>query len=109
VRPTDEKEKKMSLRKGRKKKNREITTYGGHDCSRVEGTRGLVKLIKRASHLRSSTRSSASACPPVFPAMSDREGHSGLPPTDDDLSLPKATVAKMITGSLSFSAPSAGL
>ncbi|KAF8505509.1 histone-fold-containing protein [Russula emetica] len=29
--------------------------------------------------------------------MSDREGHSGLPPTDDDLSLPKATVAKMIT------------
>ena len=31
--------------------------------------------------------------------MSDREGHSGLPPSDDDLSLPKATVAKMITGS----------
>ncbi|KAI9448297.1 histone-fold-containing protein [Lactarius indigo] len=29
--------------------------------------------------------------------MSDREGHSGLPPVDDDLSLPKATVAKMIT------------
>ncbi|THV03315.1 histone-fold-containing protein [Dendrothele bispora CBS 962.96] len=29
--------------------------------------------------------------------MSDREGHSGAPPTDDDLSLPKATVAKMIT------------
>ncbi|EDR14153.1 uncharacterized protein LACBIDRAFT_176793 [Laccaria bicolor S238N-H82] len=28
--------------------------------------------------------------------MSDREGHSGLPPTDEDLSLPKATVAKMI-------------
>jgi len=28
--------------------------------------------------------------------MSDREGHSGLPATDDDLSLPKATVAKMI-------------
>lgn len=27
--------------------------------------------------------------------MSDREGHSG-PPPDDDLSLPKATVAKMI-------------
>jgi hypothetical protein len=31
--------------------------------------------------------------------MSDREGHSGIPPGDDDLSLPKATVAKMITGS----------
>lgn len=46
---------------------------------------------------------------PALPAMSDREGHSGLPPTDDDLSLPKATVAKMITGSFSFSAPSAGL
>ncbi|KAJ6516083.1 histone-fold-containing protein [Mycena sanguinolenta] len=30
--------------------------------------------------------------------MSDREGPSGgAPPTDDDLSLPKATVAKMIT------------
>jgi len=29
--------------------------------------------------------------------MSDREGHSGGPPTDDDLSLPKATVAKMIS------------
>ncbi|ETW84343.1 hypothetical protein HETIRDRAFT_313507 [Heterobasidion irregulare TC 32-1] len=28
--------------------------------------------------------------------MSDREGHSGAP-TDEDLSLPKATVAKMIT------------
>lgn len=28
--------------------------------------------------------------------MSDREGHSGAPPGDDDLSLPKATVAKMI-------------
>ena len=31
-------------------------------------------------------------------AMSDREGHSGAPPADDDLSLPKATVAKMIAG-----------
>jgi len=31
--------------------------------------------------------------------MSDREGHSVLPPGDDDLSLPKATVAKMISGS----------
>jgi hypothetical protein len=31
--------------------------------------------------------------------MSDREGHSGGgAPTDEDLSLPKATVAKMITG-----------
>ena len=30
--------------------------------------------------------------------MSDNEGHSGLPPSDDDLSLPKATVAKMIQG-----------
>jgi len=29
--------------------------------------------------------------------MSDREGHPGPPPTDDDLSLPKATVAKMIS------------
>jgi len=30
--------------------------------------------------------------------MSDREGHSGgAPPPDEDLSLPKATVAKMIT------------
>ncbi|KZP24668.1 histone-fold-containing protein [Athelia psychrophila] len=30
--------------------------------------------------------------------MSDREGgSSGLPPSDEDLSLPKATVAKMIT------------
>ncbi|KAF7800010.1 hypothetical protein EIP86_011253 [Pleurotus ostreatoroseus] len=29
--------------------------------------------------------------------MSDGEGHGGLPPNDDDLSLPKATVAKMIT------------
>jgi len=33
--------------------------------------------------------------------MSDREGHSGgPPPTDDDLSLPKATVAKMISGTI---------
>ncbi|THH18553.1 hypothetical protein EW146_g2436 [Bondarzewia mesenterica] len=30
--------------------------------------------------------------------MSDREGHSGAPASDEDLSLPKATVAKMITG-----------
>jgi down-regulator of transcription 1 len=31
--------------------------------------------------------------------MSDREGGSGgVPPVDEDLSLPKATVAKMITG-----------
>jgi len=31
--------------------------------------------------------------------MSDREGHSGGgAPPDEDLSLPKATVAKMITG-----------
>lgn len=29
--------------------------------------------------------------------MSDREGHTGAP-GDDDLSLPKATVSKMITG-----------
>jgi len=29
--------------------------------------------------------------------MSDREGLSGAPGNDDDLSLPKATVAKMIT------------
>jgi len=28
--------------------------------------------------------------------MSDREGASGVPPIDDELSLPKATVAKMI-------------
>ncbi len=42
--------------------------------------------------------------------MSDREGHSSLPPSDDDLSLPKATVAKMITGSfLVVSRPSSGL
>jgi hypothetical protein len=33
-----------------------------------------------------------------LPTMSDREGHSGGP--DEDLSLPKATVAKMITGKL---------
>lgn len=30
--------------------------------------------------------------------MSDREGHSGAGPSDEDLSLPKATVAKMISG-----------
>ena len=30
--------------------------------------------------------------------MSDNEGHSGAPPSDEDLSLPKATVAKMISG-----------
>ncbi|KAH0839685.1 hypothetical protein J3R83DRAFT_606 [Lanmaoa asiatica] len=30
--------------------------------------------------------------------MSDREGHVGSGSTDDDLSLPKATVAKMING-----------
>lgn len=30
--------------------------------------------------------------------MSDREGHVGSGSTDDDLSLPKATVAKMISG-----------
>ncbi|EPQ59547.1 histone-fold-containing protein [Gloeophyllum trabeum ATCC 11539] len=29
--------------------------------------------------------------------MSDREGPSGAPPTDEDLSLPKATVTKMIS------------
>ncbi|KAI0921494.1 negative cofactor 2 transcription regulator complex subunit ncb2 [Taiwanofungus camphoratus] len=29
--------------------------------------------------------------------MSDHEGHSGAPGSDEDLSLPKATVAKMIT------------
>ncbi|KAI0092829.1 histone-fold-containing protein [Irpex rosettiformis] len=28
--------------------------------------------------------------------MSDNEGHGGMPPTDDDISLPKATVSKMI-------------
>ena len=38
--------------------------------------------------------------------MSDREGHSGAP-TDEDLSLPKATVAKMITGALPASPSSA--
>jgi len=55
----------------------------------VEG--GFVKKNKKGS-----TRLVSSAPSPVS-AMSDREGHSGLPPTDDDLSLPKATVAKMIT------------
>lgn len=35
--------------------------------------------------------------------MSDREGHSGAPPSDEDLSLPKATVSKMITGVHSIS------
>ncbi|KZT26931.1 histone-fold-containing protein [Neolentinus lepideus HHB14362 ss-1] len=29
--------------------------------------------------------------------MSDREGHSAVPGTDEDLSLPKATVTKMIS------------
>jgi hypothetical protein len=39
--------------------------------------------------------------------MSDREGHSGVP-GDDDLSLPKATVAKMISGtSFSYWRPTA--
>ena len=33
--------------------------------------------------------------------MSDREGASGVPALDDELSLPKATVAKMISGTLS--------
>jgi hypothetical protein len=38
-------------------------------------------------------------CALVTLTMSDREGGSGgVPPTDEDLSLPKATVAKMITG-----------
>ena len=37
--------------------------------------------------------------PIIAETMSDREGGSGgAPPTDEDLSLPKATVAKMITG-----------
>ena len=36
---------------------------------------------------------------PFYSIMSDREGHSGNgAPTDEDLSLPKATVAKMIAG-----------
>jgi len=30
--------------------------------------------------------------------MSDREGHMATGSSDDDLSLPKATVAKMISG-----------
>lgn len=34
----------------------------------------------------------------LISTMSDREGLSGAPGNDDDLSLPKATVAKMITG-----------
>lgn len=34
--------------------------------------------------------------------MSDREGASGVPPIDDELSLPKATVAKMINGACMF-------
>ena len=34
--------------------------------------------------------------------MSDREGASGVPPIDDELSLPKATVAKMISGACVF-------
>jgi hypothetical protein len=35
--------------------------------------------------------------------MSDREGHSGgVPPVDDELTLPKATVAKMIAGMISL-------
>lgn len=35
--------------------------------------------------------------------MSDREGHSGgVPPVDDELTLPKATVAKMIAGMVFF-------
>ncbi|KAJ8086370.1 negative cofactor 2 transcription regulator complex subunit ncb2 [Marasmius tenuissimus] len=34
--------------------------------------------------------------------MSDREGPSGTLPPDEDLSLPKATVAKMITGALLY-------
>ena len=32
--------------------------------------------------------------------MSDNEGHGGMPPNDDDISLPKATVSKMIAGTL---------
>lgn len=38
--------------------------------------------------------------------MSDNEGHGGMPPTDDDLSLPKATVAKMIAGKAGLCYPS---
>lgn len=37
--------------------------------------------------------------------MSDREGASGVPPLDDELSLPKATVAKMISGALNSLVP----
>ncbi|KAG8218407.1 TATA binding protein-associated phosphoprotein [Butyriboletus roseoflavus] len=41
--------------------------------------------------------------------MSDREGHVGSGSADDDLSLPKATVAKMITGEYrSHKSPMAG-
>lgn len=39
--------------------------------------------------------------------MSDNEGHGSLPSTDDDLSLPKATVAKMISGENRSHAPAA--
>ena len=60
-----------------------------------KGKKGIVKTQK----LLHTTNPSFAFWPyRALEDMSDREGHSGAGPSDEDLSLPKATVAKMISG-----------
>ena len=71
-----------------------------HDGGKCERTlsRKHCKSARtfKVAHSR-TTQPQAPLRPPTI--MSDREGHSGgIPAADDDLSLPKATVTKMITG-----------
>ena len=60
------------------------------------------RIWKRADRpplcLPPPSRPPGAPTPYTLTTMSDNEGHSEGIPGDDDLSLPKATVAKMITG-----------
>ena len=63
----------------------------GYKRDHLRGAASQIRLATRRPHPLSTQAYDST--------MSDREGHSGAP-TDEDLSLPKATVAKMITGAL---------
>jgi hypothetical protein len=68
----------------------------------VSGVRSTSKVQKCKNILKVGHYLCALSTTPFSPeyiTMSDREGHSGgIPGADDDLSLPKATVTKMIAG-----------
>lgn len=72
-----------------------------HTCdivvyARLQVVRTLKSPKREVEHIHPSPYTCSRR--PRRTDMSDREGHVGSGSTDDDLSLPKATVAKMISG-----------